>query len=61
MIASRITTFHAVLLLIISEAVQQTLINTDTSKTNAFILVLTLLGLDVSMSLVTVRWPRWTG
>ncbi len=54
-------TFDAVLLLIISEAVQQTLINTDTSKTNEFILVLTLLGLDISMSPLTVRWPRWTG
>jgi uncharacterized membrane protein YcaP (DUF421 family) len=53
----QITTFDAVLLLIISEAVQQALINNDTSMTNAFILVLTLLGLDVSISLLTLRSP----
>ena len=51
----QITTFDAVLLLVISEAVQQALINNDTSMTNAFILVLTLLGLDVSISLLTLR------
>lgn len=51
----QITTFDAVLLLIISEAVQQALINNDTSMTNGFILVMTLLGLDVSISLLTLR------
>ena len=51
-----ITTFDAVLLLIISEAVQQALIDGDESMTNAFLLVATLLALDVAMSLVTMRW-----
>ncbi len=52
---AQITTFDAVLLLIISEAVQQALIDSDTSMTNAFILVLTLVGLDVSISVLTLR------
>ena len=51
-----ITTFDAVLLLIISESVQQALIDGDESMTNAFLLVATLLALDVAMSLVTMRW-----
>jgi len=51
-----ITTFDAVLLLIISEAVQQALIDGDESMTNAFLLIATLLALDVAMSLVTTRW-----
>jgi uncharacterized membrane protein YcaP (DUF421 family) len=54
---AQITTFDAVLLLIISEAVQQALIDGDESMTNAFLLVLTLLAADVLLSLVTVRWP----
>lgn len=52
---SQITTFDAVLLLIISEAVQQALLDSDESIVNAAILVVTLLGLDVAMSLLTQR------
>ncbi len=52
---AQITTFDAVLLLIISEAVQQALIDSDESMINAAILVVTLLLLDVLMSLITVR------
>lgn len=52
---SEITTFDAVLFLIIAEAVQQALIDSDESMTNAAILVVTLLGLDVAMSLLTMR------
>lgn len=55
---SQITTFDAVLLLIISEAVQQALIDSDTSMTNAFLLVLTLLGLQVAMSVLNFRFRR---
>ncbi len=55
---AQITTFDAVLLLIISEAIQQALIDGDESMTNAFLLVLTLLGVDVLLSWVTVRSPR---
>lgn len=52
---AQITTFDAVLLLIISEAVQQALIDSDESMTNAFLLVVTLLGADVVMSLINIR------
>lgn len=55
---SEITTFDFVLLLIISEAVQQALIGTDNSMTNAVLVVLTLVGLDVAFSLAKRRMPR---
>ena len=47
----QITTFDFVLLLIISEAIQQAMITTDYSLTNAFLIVVTLVGLDIMMSL----------
>lgn len=59
---AEITTFDAVLLLIISEAVQQALIDNDESMTNAALIVMTLLGLDIAMSLITYRsrkFDRW--
>lgn len=52
---SEITTFDAVLLLIISEAIQQALIDGDESMTNGFLLVTTLIVADVVMSLMTLR------
>jgi uncharacterized membrane protein YcaP (DUF421 family) len=52
------TTFDLVLTLIISEAVQQALIETDNSMTNALLLVLTLVGTDVVLSLAKQRWKR---
>lgn len=55
---AQITTFDAVLLLIISEAVQQALIDGDESMTNAFLLVVTLLALDVVMSVLSVRFSK---
>jgi len=55
---SEITTFDFVLLLIISEAVQQGLIGTDTSMTNAVLVVITLIGLDVGFSLLKRTFPR---
>ncbi len=54
---AQITTFDAVLLLIISEAIQQALLDGDESMTNAFLLVLTLLAADVPLSVLTMRWP----
>jgi len=48
---SGITTFDFVLLLIISEVVQQAMIGNDNSMTNAFLLVITLVGLDIAISL----------
>ncbi len=53
---SKVTTFDAVLLLIISEAVQQALIDTDNSMTNAFIVVSTLVGCNLLLSLLKNRW-----
>ena len=48
---SEITTFDFVLLLIISEVVQQAMIGNDNSMINAFLLVITLVGLDIAISL----------
>ena len=55
---AQITTFDAVLLLIIAEAVQQALVNDDNSMMNAFLVVLTLLSLDVVLSIANFRWRR---
>ena len=55
---SEITTFDFVLLLIISEAVQQGLIGTDNSMTNAILVVITLVGIDVGFSMLKRRFPR---
>ncbi len=54
---AQITTFDAVLLLIISEAIQQAMLDSDSSMTNAFLLVVTLVGIDILMSLITLRSP----
>jgi uncharacterized membrane protein YcaP (DUF421 family) len=56
---AQITTFDFVLLLIISEAIQQAMIDNDNSMTNAFLIVLTLLGLDVAISLLKQRSPTF--
>ena len=58
---SQMTTFDFVLLLIISEAVQQAMIDTDNSVTNAFLLVITLVGLDVALSVIKQRSKRIAG
>ncbi len=55
---AEITTFDAVLLLIISEAIQQALIDGDESMTNAFLIVVTLLGIDIALSLTSLRSRR---
>lgn len=51
------TTFDFVMLLIISEAVQQAMIDTDNSFTNAMLLVMTLVTLDIGLSLLK-RWSK---
>jgi uncharacterized membrane protein YcaP (DUF421 family) len=53
---AQVTTFDFVLLLIISEAVQQAMIGEDNSITNAFLLVMTLIGLNVLFSEIKLRW-----
>ena len=55
---AQITSFDFVLLLIISEAVQQALIGEDNSMTNAAIVVGTLIGLNIVMSLLKQRF-KW--
>ena len=58
----QITTFDFVLTLIISEAVQQAMIDNDNSITNAVLLVTTLVGLNIGFSLLKQRSPtidRW--
>jgi uncharacterized membrane protein YcaP (DUF421 family) len=49
---SQITTFDFILLLIISEVVQQAMIGNDNSMINAFLLVITLVGLDILISVL---------
>jgi uncharacterized membrane protein YcaP (DUF421 family) len=49
--------FDFVLLLIIAEATQQAMIDDDNSMTNAFLVILTLVVLNVGFSLVKQRWP----
>ena len=51
-------TFDLVLLLIISEGVQQALLGpADSSFTGAMIVVVTLVALDVGMALLKRNWP----
>lgn len=52
---SQITTFDLVLGLIISEALQQAMIDNDDSMTNAFVIVGTLIGANVLMSTLKQR------
>jgi uncharacterized membrane protein YcaP (DUF421 family) len=52
---AQITTFDFVLLLIISEATQQALIGEDNSMINGAIVVSTLIGLNILMSLLKQR------
>ena len=52
---AEVTSFDLVLLLIISEAIQQGLIGNDNSMINAALVVLTLAGLNVSLSLLKQR------
>jgi uncharacterized membrane protein YcaP (DUF421 family) len=50
-----LTAFDFVLVLIISEAIQQALLDDDNSMTNGFLVVLTLVGLNVLLSLIKLR------
>jgi uncharacterized membrane protein YcaP (DUF421 family) len=54
---AEITTFDAVLLLIISETTQAALVDNDNSFTNSALLILSMLGLDVFFSCVKQRFP----
>ncbi len=53
------TPFDFVLLLIISETIQQAMVDTDNSWTNAAVLVLTLVGISIALSLIKEKAPRF--
>src|SRR3712207_5899099 len=50
------TPFDFVLLLIFSEALQSALVDNDNSLTAAFVVILTLVVLNIGMSLLKQRW-----
>ena len=54
----QVTTFDFVLLLIIAEVTQQALISQDYSVTNAFLLILTLVAIDIGLSLLKPHYKR---
>lgn len=54
---AQITTFDFVLLLVIGEATQQALLGDDYSLTNAFVVILTLLGMDLVLLGLKQRFP----
>jgi uncharacterized membrane protein YcaP (DUF421 family) len=54
---SEATAFDLVLLLIISETTQQAMVNNDHSMTNGALLILTLIGTDIFLSVAKQRLP----
>jgi uncharacterized membrane protein YcaP (DUF421 family) len=54
---AQLAPFDFVLLLIISETIQQAMVDTDNSWTNAAILVLTLVGISIALSIIKERIP----
>lgn len=53
---AELTTFDLVLLMVIGEATQQALLGEDFSLTNAVLVIVTLIAIDVGLSLVKQRW-----
>ena len=53
------TTFDLVLVLIISEALQQGMVDSDNSMINALLLVVTLVSLDILLSVLKHRFPSF--
>lgn len=56
---SSMTPFDFVLMLILSETVQQAMIDDDRSMTNAMLLVMTIIGLDIMLSLLKSKFPAF--
>ena len=54
---SDITTFDFVLLLIISETTQSALADNDNSLTNTMLLIVTMMGMDIGLSLLKQKSP----
>jgi uncharacterized membrane protein YcaP (DUF421 family) len=55
---AEITTFDFLLLLILSETTQQAMVGNDHSMTNAFLLIITWVGIDILLSVVKQKSPR---
>lgn len=55
---SQTTTFDLVLLLIISETTQQAMVHSDHSITNGFLLITTLVGATLLLSVLKQRFPK---
>lgn len=55
---AKITSFDFVLLLIVASTAQQALLGEDFSLTNAMILVITLVGVDIGLSYIKQVSPR---
>ncbi len=53
---AQITTFDFVLLMVIGEATQQAMVGKDFSMTNFALLTLTLVGIDIGLSLIKQRF-----
>lgn len=56
---AEVTSFDLVLLLIISEATQQAMIDNDNSMTNSLLLVATLIGMNILFSVISTRWKAF--
>lgn len=52
---SETTTFDLVLLLIVAEATQQGLLGNDSSITNAFLVIITLIGMEIALTALKHR------
>lgn len=55
---SQTTTFDLVLLLIISETTQQAMVDSDHSMTNGALLILTLVGMTILLSVLKQKFPK---
>lgn len=55
---SELTTFDFVLLLIIGETTQQALLGEDFSLTHAIVLIVSLVLIDIVLSLIRQKWSR---
>jgi len=55
---SEMTTFDFVLLLIVAEATQQGLLGNDSSVTNAFLVIITLIGIEIALTALKQRSAR---
>lgn len=52
--------FELVLLLIISEVTNQAMVDSDHSITNSFLLIMTLVGMSILLSVIKHYWPATT-